>query len=181
MFERWKLQHFAPGTGLSAGCAEPDFDDRGWMDITVPGDVHRTLIDNGRIPDPFYDQNESACTWMEEQEWWYRLHFAGADRFLSVRSEGNVCSTNRHFFVMVKDLEREPPPVTTAIEAVSPHELRVEMRADRFSYVMHLNVPHPGTVFSDNYFDLEPGESKTVLLRNGETRLAPQDVRIGYR
>ena len=77
MFERWKLQHFAPGEGLNAGCTRLDYDDSAWLDVAVPGDVHRTLIDAGRIPDPFYDRNESACAWMEGQEWWYRVRFDG--------------------------------------------------------------------------------------------------------
>ena len=77
MFESWKLQHFSPGAGLPAGCTHLDYDDRDWLAIAVPGDVHRTLIASGRIPDPFYDQNESACAWMEGQEWWYRLRFDG--------------------------------------------------------------------------------------------------------
>ena len=32
-----------------------------------------TLIAAGRIPDPFYAENETACAWIEEREWWYRL------------------------------------------------------------------------------------------------------------
>ena len=73
----WKLQDFAPGAGVRAGAHEPDLDDSGWLDVAVPGDVHRALIAAGRIPDPFYDRNEPACAWVEEREWWYRLRFQG--------------------------------------------------------------------------------------------------------
>ncbi|QPC83320.1 glycoside hydrolase family 2 protein [Phototrophicus methaneseepsis] len=75
MFEQWKLQHFDPGAGEEAGCARKTYDDGDWLQIDVPGDVHRTLIANGDIPDPFYDQNERECAWMEEKEWWYRVQF----------------------------------------------------------------------------------------------------------
>jgi beta-mannosidase len=75
MFNRWKLQDFAPGAGVAAGAEGAAFDDSTWLDIAAPGDVHRTLIDAGRIPDPFYDRDETACAWMEEREWWYRLRF----------------------------------------------------------------------------------------------------------
>ena len=71
----WKLRDFAPGEGVSSGAQRPDHDDQSWLPISVPGDVHRTLIDAGRIPDPFYGPNETACAWMEQREWWYRLHF----------------------------------------------------------------------------------------------------------
>ncbi|MBZ0298157.1 MAG: beta galactosidase jelly roll domain-containing protein [Anaerolineae bacterium] len=79
MFEQWKVQHFDPGAGLDAGCTGQGYDDGDWLATAVPGDVHKTLIANGLIPDPFYDQNESACVWMEDQEWWYRLQFAAPD------------------------------------------------------------------------------------------------------
>lgn len=75
MFSQWRLQDFAPGVGVANGAHMEQFDDASWLPIDVPGDVHRTLIAAGRIPDPFYDQNETACAWMEEREWWYRVRF----------------------------------------------------------------------------------------------------------
>src|SRR5712691_3609996 len=71
----WKLQDFAPGEGVRAGAHLPEHADHAWLNIVVPGDVHRTLIAAGRIPVPFDDRNETACVWMEEREGWYRLHF----------------------------------------------------------------------------------------------------------
>ena len=75
MFDSWKLKDFAPGEGFASGVFRENFDDGGWMDASVPGDVHSTLVAAGRIPDPFYDRNEHACAWVEEREWWYRLSF----------------------------------------------------------------------------------------------------------
>ena len=72
----WKVQDYAPGEGLAIGVHQPSHADGDWLGIPVPGDVHRALISAGRIPDPYYDRNESACAWMEEREWWYRLTFA---------------------------------------------------------------------------------------------------------
>src|SRR6266568_1533351 len=92
--EGWKVQDFPPGGGLTAGAHQPRHADGDWLGIAVPGDVHRTLIAAGRIPDPFYDRNETACAWMEEREWWYRLTFDGpaepadADERLQVVFEG---------------------------------------------------------------------------------------------
>lgn len=77
MFDEAKLQDFAPGEGVQQGAYRERFDDAAWVPVSVPGDVHRALIAAGRIPDPFYDRNESLCAWMEEREWWYRLQFEG--------------------------------------------------------------------------------------------------------
>ncbi|MFN8447638.1 MAG: glycoside hydrolase family 2 protein [Anaerolineae bacterium] len=76
MFENWKLADFAPGEGVTAGAYTEAFDDREWIPVAVPGDVHSALIAAGRISDPFYDRNEPDCAWVEDREWWYRLSFA---------------------------------------------------------------------------------------------------------
>lgn len=75
MFELWKLRDFTPGEGREAGAFKPEFDDSDWLEVPVPGDVHRALIAAGKIPDPFVDQNENEVTWMEQREWWYRTRF----------------------------------------------------------------------------------------------------------
>jgi beta-mannosidase len=68
-----RLAHFDPGAGVVSGAASPGLDDMDWLEIAIPGDVHRTLIDAGEIPDPFWDQQERDCAWMEGREWWYRI------------------------------------------------------------------------------------------------------------
>ena len=79
MVDHGKLQHFQPGEGVPAGTHSTSFDDAAWLDVAIPGDVHRTLIDAGRIPDPFYGLNETECRWMEDQEWWYRFQLEPVD------------------------------------------------------------------------------------------------------
>ena len=77
MLDSGKLMDFAPGGGVAAGAFAERFDSGGWIDVPVPGDVHRALIAAGRVEDPFYDRNEGKCVWMEGREWWYRLSFEG--------------------------------------------------------------------------------------------------------
>lgn len=73
----WKLGDFAPGEGSADHVYRADYDDSAWIPVDVPGSVHRALIAAGRIEDPFYDQNENDCAWIEDREWWYRLTFEG--------------------------------------------------------------------------------------------------------
>jgi beta-mannosidase len=73
------VRDFDPGGGLASGAAEPGAPAEGWMEATVPGDVHRALVAAGRLPEPFYDRNEDECRWMEDREWWYRLTFEGPE------------------------------------------------------------------------------------------------------
>lgn len=77
MFDRARIQDFAPGEGVAAGAYRGDFDDAAWIPSTIPGGVHTALIAAGRIEDPFYGENEKACAWIEEREWWFRFTFDG--------------------------------------------------------------------------------------------------------
>src|SRR3712207_1830248 len=67
----------SPREGIAAGAFAEQFDEDGWIDVPIPGDVHRALMVAGRIDDPFYDRNEDKCRWVEDREWWYRLSFDG--------------------------------------------------------------------------------------------------------
>jgi beta-mannosidase len=57
-----------------------------WLAGQVPGDVHTALLAAGRIPDPFFGDNEKRVQWVAETDWEYRLTFTpsadllGADR-----------------------------------------------------------------------------------------------------
>jgi beta-mannosidase len=79
VFEQWKLNDYAPGVGLASGAFKERFDEAGWLDVAVPGDVHTALISSGRIDDPYYDRNEEGCSWIEDREWWYRTSFEGPE------------------------------------------------------------------------------------------------------
>jgi beta-mannosidase len=82
VFAKAKLGDFAPGDGVASGAFAERFDTADWIDVSVPGDVHRALMEAGRIEDPFYDRNENECAWVEDREWWYRLVFDGPEDHL---------------------------------------------------------------------------------------------------
>jgi beta-mannosidase len=46
-----------------------------WIAATVPGCVHTDLLAAGKIPDPFYRDNEQAMQWVGESDWVYRRSF----------------------------------------------------------------------------------------------------------
>ncbi len=115
MFDNWKLQDFAFGEGAAQKAFADNYNDNAWLDIDVPGDIHRTLIAEDRIEDPFYDQNEDKCAWMEEREWWYRcrfdgpaqepgdderfvLVFHGLDTFVTIWLNGTEIGTHQNMF-----------------------------------------------------------------------------------
>ena len=115
MFEHWKLMDFAPGEGREQAVFQPQYADSQWVEIAVPGDVHRALLAAGRIPDPFYDRNESEVAWMEQREFWYRttfqptggapapdervlLTFHGLDTYAVIYLNGNLLGRSQNMF-----------------------------------------------------------------------------------
>ena len=68
----WELRQI-PDDGMSAFQAEvPPTVQGNWLPATVPGDVHLDLLHDGKIPDPFYRDNESKLQWIEKVGWEYR-------------------------------------------------------------------------------------------------------------
>jgi beta-mannosidase len=82
----------------------------------VPGDVHTTLVETGRLAPPFYNMNVESCRWVEDQEWWYRttleapwdddeaharyrLTFDGLDTLATVYLNGAEIGRHRNMFV----------------------------------------------------------------------------------
>ena len=63
--------------------SETQTTETGWLPATVPGDVHLDLLANGKIPDPYFRDNESRLQWIEKESWEYRLSFEVTPAFLS--------------------------------------------------------------------------------------------------
>jgi beta-mannosidase len=121
--------------------------------------------------------NRSVCVWRGAAG----EVAAGADRYLSVRSVGGLFPANRHFFVPIMSLKRDPQPVTVAVEQHDAHTLTVRIGAAVYAYFVHLIGPHEGTTFSDNYFDLEPGETRTITVTHPGVLLTPEMITVKSR
>jgi hypothetical protein len=67
------------------------------------------------------------------------------------------------------------------ISSRSDHELSVDLRAPAYLFYVHLIVPDEHTRFSDNYFDLIPGETRTVAVTNPRQVLTPDAVSVRWR
>ena len=57
--------------------------DANWMAATVPGDVHLDLLENKKIPDPFYRDNEAKLQWIQDESWEYRVNFDATPALLA--------------------------------------------------------------------------------------------------
>jgi beta-mannosidase len=106
----------------------------------------------------------------------------GPDRYVSVHSSSAAFEPNRHFFAAIKDLVRQPGVPEMTVEPAGAHELTVRLRApaDRYVYFAHLTISSGSTHFSDNYFDLEPAETREVRVTDPLHELAPGSLGLGW-
>jgi len=101
-----------------------------------------------------------------------------AQHYLYVRSVHGLFPDNRHFFVPIKNLKRSAAKLR--VEKTAVHGgIEVRVASDIYAYFVKLTVPVEGTRFSDNYFDLLPGQEKVVRVWNVRgQRLALDDIAV---
>jgi len=56
-----------------------------WLDATVPGTIHTDLLNNKKIEDPFYGNNESKLQWIENEIWEYKTSFKVKPEIMSCK------------------------------------------------------------------------------------------------
>ncbi len=99
--------------------------------------------------------------------------------YLFVRSGDARFPDNREFRVEVKDLVRPKPALSVGLVQNEPARLTVYLSSDVYAYFVKLVAPIEGTRFSDNYFDLFPGEERVITVWNAANRpLAPADIAV---
>ncbi|HEX3627249.1 MAG TPA: glycoside hydrolase family 2 protein [Verrucomicrobiae bacterium] len=64
-----------------------------WIPATVPGCMHTDLLASGKIPDPYYRDNEKQVQWITEADWIYERSFdvpqaVLENEFVRLRCEG---------------------------------------------------------------------------------------------
>ena len=54
-----------------------------WLPANVPGCIHTDLLAAGKIPDPFFGDNEYAVAWVAKTDWVYRRTFMADEGLLA--------------------------------------------------------------------------------------------------
>ena len=108
----WKLYWF--DFGHTEGQFKVDYDDSTWLNTSVPGEVHETLLKYGLIEDPYFGLNNEKREWVEKVDWWYRkkffvplelkgmrvkLIFEGLDTFATIWLNGVKIGNSEDMFV----------------------------------------------------------------------------------
>jgi beta-mannosidase len=78
--------------------------------------------------------------------------------------EGKTIASNIYYFTEPKNLSLQKVPVSYAIDSVTAHHFILTVSAPALAKNVFIDVGNATISLSDNYFDLLPGESKTVEL-----------------
>ena len=86
-----------------------------WLPATVPGTVHQDLLNQDKLPNPFYGMNEEKVQWVENEDWVYRtsfqvteeqlnrdaavLCFEGLDTYADIYLNGSLLERTDNMFV----------------------------------------------------------------------------------
>ncbi|MDB5769293.1 MAG: beta-galactosidase/beta-glucuronidase [Collimonas fungivorans] len=111
----WQIKDFTPGGGdIEALRSDPGTD---WIACPAPGDTYLALHAAGRIPHPFAAENETACAWVKDREWWWRssftaepaamgerpiLAFDGLDTYATVWLNGELLGESDNMFLAAR-------------------------------------------------------------------------------
>jgi beta-mannosidase len=78
--------------------------------------------------------------------------------------DGAGLRSNRYFAGEVKDIDFARHSLSHDVATTGVGTAEVTIRSTGYNYLTHIPSPHPGTHFSDNYFDLRDGETATVTV-----------------
>lgn len=177
-YNRWKAQHYFTRKGYKDILISPiAMDDmlrvfvvsdrlkstRGRLTISLmkfDGEVIQKYERRVRIP------ANNSIVLFEKSVKDYLKDVDAADVFVhAVFDDGDKTYDNNYVLLKQKDMHYPVAKLTHEVVEVEPGVMNVTITADTFARAVFLQVDDVKSVLSDNYFDLLPGESKTIQVQ----------------
>jgi beta-mannosidase len=80
-------------------------------------------------------------------------------------ANGQTVSRNHFYFAKMKDSSLPTPKLTADLTGANG-EYSLKLTTDRFARGVYANFTNSNATFSDNYFDLLPGESRGITVKS---------------
>ena len=80
-----------------------------------------------------------------------------------------------HYFEAPKNLQLEQPDIKTVISSSKPGQVTIQLETNKLVKDLMLTIPNQFTHFSNNYFDLLPGEPAIITLKTNMTTAQVKD------
>jgi beta-mannosidase len=81
----------------------------------------------------------------------------------------NVQHPKLYYFAAAKDINLAKPVITATCKALDGKRVSVVVKSDKLARNVYISLDNADEHFSDNYFDLLPGEERTVTLSAGRS------------
>ncbi|KAH7070031.1 glycoside hydrolase superfamily [Paraphoma chrysanthemicola] len=174
----------------------------------LPTEVHRDLLKNEKVKDPFQDLNELSVRWVADKIWTYRtvfatptdygkhntlayLKFEGLDTFVTVWLNGDVILVADNMFVqheviVAGKLQAEGNVLELVFEPAKKKGLEVVKEHDEHRFIVHQTETSRGPVRKAQYhwgWDWGPilltcGPWKPISIETYECRIS--DLSVSY-
>lgn len=133
----------------------------GYMDVLLPATMSTLLVSLDFSK--FVREKPELSTYRKES---YRNR---EEIYLSIRlvKGDSILSSNVLFFVPPKYWQLEEPGIKYSISSENSRK-KIVLSANHFAAFLELGLRHSYSRFSDNFFHLLPGESKTIYVNNSE-------------
>ena len=95
---------------------------------------------------------------------------------VSVDSKALDCEQSIEYFNHPKDLDFPKPIITRKIEKKGS-TYSITLTTDKLAKTVFIEIPGEGFL-SDNYFDMLPGETKTVEVSNSDVEIKDTELKI---
>jgi beta-mannosidase len=131
-------------TGISSFTGEQYARETRSEELAPAGSRSAVSLDTGRVPSGL--RGSAYC-------------------YSKMYENGTLISQDRLFLVELKDLSLPDPEITASFREISKFHYEVTVKAVNFAWMVNIHEPD-GVYFSDNCFDLFPGDEKTIEIRS---------------
>lgn len=84
-------------------------------------------------------------------------------------SRGRILAQKEHYFVPTKDLKLPQAEIKREIK-VMDGRCEISLSSARLAKDVFIQIPYQGARFSDNFFDILPGESRKIIITSPEIK-----------
>ena len=179
-FQKWKALQYYVKKGFEPVLISPYIDDikfkigivndklekiNAEMKLKLKSFDGKVIWENASLVEiPANSSNEYFDVNINEFEFTYRKQLDQMVLVAELVNAGNVLSKNTFYFKPFKELKIEKPTVEYTVTKTGSG-FDIELKTDKLAKSVYLQIADEQGFFSDNYFDLLPGENVTVNLR----------------
>lgn len=191
-YYRWKASHYAVKDAFKPVILSPSFkgdsveifiisdllkDKEANLNVELT-DLDGKLIFTENVPVIVKSNTSSYVHTLDSQRWINEDNHTNMVLHLTLTNDDNEWVDEKNiYFAKIKDLELPDPGVTYELEKKGD-QYHLNIQTEKLAKNIRIETPFPDVTFSDNYFDLLPGESREIIIKTEENLDPESDIQI---